>query len=165
MGKCSHFASKKKLLLQPVKGDIVLTVLLRMRCSVQKWQRKRSMTKSHSCVLPIPNETEKAACTCCLLHDPTAARIVHYHCLKNNSNITKIREVRTNRLNRRKGNNCHRYLELHDWRHVNKETQTRRSKVYKPSYNPCLAVQFTCFRPHSICWATVHPSRGQPRAP
>lgn len=63
------------------------------------------------------SQIEKAAC---LLHDPTSASIVHYNCLKNNSTITKIREVRINRLQigcTGEKNNCHRYLL--DWSQVN----------------------------------------------
>lgn len=113
-----------------MKDDIFLTVFLRIRCSVQKWQRERPPRKNHSCILPIPKPKRKAACTCHLLYDPIAARIIHSDCLKNNPIFTKMMEVRTNRLNRRKeGKNCCEHQELYDWRLINKEEmQTRRLK-------------------------------------
>lgn len=141
-----------------MKGDIVLTVFLRIRYSVQMWQTKDLWERTTAVYFTSQSQMEKGACTYSLLHDPTAARIVHCNCLKSTSIITKIRKVRTNRLNRRReGDNCHSYLELLDWSQVNKE--------YKLSYNPCLAMQFIPFWPLSICWARVHCSRGQSRAP
>jgi len=95
---------------------------------VQKWQKEGSPRQNHSCVFPIPKP--KAVCTCRLLCDPIAARIIHNNFLKNNPIITKMMEVTTKRLNRRKqGKNCCRHQELYVRRQVNKEEmQSRRLK-------------------------------------